>query len=115
MPSFAIRSPQSAIVVSPYLEDHFPRLATLDGPDRFVGSLEGKTVRDHRGWIELAGAKEARHLMPGVVHAAADHTVDRDTLEDHLGREVHLHGLGRNPQHLDAAPQTNERERLVNR
>src|SRR5690349_7066926 len=72
-------------------------------------------MRDHRRRIELPAAKEARHLVPRVVHAPAYDAVDRDALEDDFRSEVHVHWLGRNPEHLHASTDANELERLVDR
>ena len=68
---------------------------------------------DHRARIELPRAQELLHRDPGVVHAAADHTVHRDPLEDHLGGEVDLHRFGGDPEHLHAAPDADQGEGLM--
>ena len=72
-------------------------------------------MRDHRRRVELSGAEELRHLDPRVVHPPADDAVDRDPLEDDLRREVHLHRLRRDAEHLHSAADAHERERLVDR
>src|SRR4051812_48818680 len=82
------------------LEDDFPRLARSDRADRLVGFLQRKAMRDDRRGIELTGEEEARHLVPGIVHATPDHAVDGDPLEDHFPREIDLHRLRRNTEHL---------------
>src|SRR5687767_4559956 len=94
------RNQQSAVRnrLSAHLKDHLSRLSPLDRPDRLVEAREREAVRDHRRRVELAGAEKPRHLVPGVVHASADDAVDRDALEDHFGREVHLHWLGRDAE-----------------
>src|SRR3954463_3708302 len=84
-------------------ENDLSRFTGFDRANCLLRALERKAVRDHRRRIELSASQEARHLMPRVVHAAADNAVDGDSLEDHFGGEVHVHGLGGNTQHLHAA------------
>src|SRR5512140_806868 len=72
-------------------------------------------MSDDRLRIELAGAKEPRHLMPCVVHLPSHHTVDGDSLEDDFLWQVDLDRLRRNAEHLDSASDSNESESLVNR
>src|ERR1700694_5235032 len=98
---------------SGYLEDHFASRAGLDRGDRGVRFGERESMRDHRRRIEFSGTQKARHLVPRLVHAASDDTVDGETLEDHLRRQIEIHFLGRNPEHLHSPADSHERERLV--
>ena len=97
------------------LENDLSGLAGLDHANRLVRCLERKPVRDDGRRIELARAKKAGHRQPRVVHAPADDAVDREPFEDDLGREVDVHRLRRNAEHLHAAAHAHERECLVNR
>src|SRR5687768_10585592 len=107
----SLRTPRSSLLD---FEDDLSRLSALDRVNGFVGLFEGKAVGDHRRGVELTGAEEAGHLVPGVVHATPDDTINGDALEDHLGREAHFHRLGGNPEHLHASPDPYQRKRLMN-
>src|ERR1700693_5455319 len=98
---------------SGYLEDHFAGLAGFDRGDRRVSFGEWESMSDHGCRIELSGAEKARHLVPRLVHSAADDAVDGQTLEDHLGRQIEIHLLRRNAKHLYAAADSNQSEGLV--
>ena len=52
--------------------------------------LEREAVGDDGAGVELAGAEEAPHLVPGLVHLAAGDAVEGESLEDHVAGEVHL-------------------------
>src|SRR5512144_1409509 len=87
------------------------RITRLDRSNCRVEIGHGETVRDHRLGIELARAKEARHLMPRVVHPASDDTIDGDSLEDDFLRKVELDRLRRNAEHLNPSADAHECER----
>ena len=65
--------------------------------------LERKAVGDDRARVELAGAEEAPHLVPGLVHLAAGDAVEREPLEDHVAGEVHLGRAAGRAQQVDPA------------
>ena len=48
------------------LQDHLARLAVLDDLDGVADALQRKAMGDDRPGVELAGAKEAPHLVPGL-------------------------------------------------
>src|SRR5215207_5994576 len=83
--------------------------------NRFIRSLEWKAMRDDGSGVELSGAEEACHLEPRVIHPTAHDAVDRQPFEDDLGREVDIHRLGWNTQHLHSSADAHERERLMDR
>ena len=62
--------------------------------------FERKAVGDHGAGVELAGAEEAAHLVPGLVHLAAGDAVERESLEDHVAGEVHLGGAARRAEQV---------------
>src|SRR5689334_17147701 len=45
---------------------------------------------DDRPGFELTGPKEPSHLMPGLIHLPAGHTIEGETLEDDVAGKVHL-------------------------
>src|SRR2546423_380616 len=98
---------------SGYLEDHFAGLAGFYRSDRRVSFGEWESMSDDWRRIEFSGTEKARHLMPRLVHAAADDTVDGQTLEDHFGCQVEIHLFRRNAQHLHATADSHERKGLV--
>ena len=72
-------------------------------------------MRDDWSRIKVARSQEAGHLMPCLIHPPADDAIYRDSLEDHFCREVDLHRLGGNAEHLYVSADTHERECLMNR
>src|SRR5215212_10816605 len=96
------------------LEDYFARLAGFDRGDCGVDLMHRKAVCDDRRRIEFACAKKPRHLVPCVVHASPDNSVDREALEDNFLGKIDLDRLGRNSEHLNAAADSDRRECLMN-
>ena len=96
----------------PDLQNHLAGLAVLDDLDRLGDRLEREAVGDDRPGIELTAAKEAAHLVPGLVHLAAGDAVEGEALEDHVAREVHLGGPARRAEEVDPSAQPRGRERL---
>src|SRR4030095_15834207 len=112
---FCILQSAFCILHSGDLKDDLSRFTRLDHPHRVLESLQRKSVSNYRRRIELTGKQEARHLVPRVVHAPADHSVDRDALEADLIGEVYFYRLRRDAEHLDASAKPNHRKSLVNR
>ena len=67
---------------------------------------------DDRPGVELAGAEEPTHLVPGLVHLAAGHAIEREALEDHIARKVDLGGSAGRSQQVHPPAQAGGRERL---
>src|SRR5258705_11403513 len=78
---------------SGYLENHLAGFARFDGRDRRVCLAQREAVRDDRRRIELTRFEKPRHLVPRLIHAATDDAVDREALEDDLGRQIEVHFL----------------------
>ena len=72
-------------------------------------------MRDHGSWIELPAQEKSAHLVPGLVHLAADDAVHGDPLEDDLIGEIDRDFPVRNAEQLHPPAQPHRRECLVQR
>src|SRR5688500_7212922 len=71
-------------------------------------------MRDDWRRIELARTKEARHLVPGLVHPASDDSINGETLEDYFLRQIDLDRLDGDSKHLYPAAHSDHRKSLMN-
>src|SRR5688572_7536154 len=96
-------------------EDYLAGFPGLDCSDCLVDLIHGEPVSDHWRRIELTRTKEARHLVPGLVHPASDDSINGETLEDYFLRQIDLDGFDGDSEHLYSTAHSDHRKGLMNR
>src|SRR5262245_56372807 len=107
--------PQSGRLAVLHEKDHLARFAGSHRLEALLELIEGDPVGDDRGEIDEAGPEGLAHLLPGVVHAPTDDTVDRDPLEDDVVREVDRDLARGKPEELHAPAVADAPQSLADR
>src|SRR5437016_1035737 len=90
----AVQARLASLRVKSWLQNHLEGFAAADQRHRIIKFLERKFSRDKAAFQEhlrQSRCQHAPHRLPGLEQAAADDSLDPQTLKNDVVCEVHFH------------------------